>query len=509
MKSNHRIIQQLALLEPLAVNLQRVMTDALRGVLIVGSSWLIVMGTPVRGGIVFTTLATFNGTNGSCPCGGLVQGNDGNFYGTTSTGGANNQGTVFRMTGDGTITTLFSFNGTNGSGPQAGLDQGNDGNFYGTTRTGGTNIGNLGTVFSITTNGVFNSLASFAGTNGFCVIAGLVQGTDGNFYGTASRGGAWPFMHWSLQYGTVFKVAPDGPLTVVYAFGPFGQKGGTSREAMIRGNDGTLYGTSLGNQDTPGGTIFKITTNDTFSTLVSFPYNAAPENQFVQAIDGNFYGRASGGVYGWGTVYRMTVSGNTGTLTTLVSFNGTNGSDRYGVPIDLFGGNGAMVQGADGNLYGTTICGGSAFNPSVYNYGVGTIFQVNTNGTLTTLYSFSGGSNGGYPVGLIIGSDGNFYGATYGGGIYSVGDSRSAGTVFRLSVPLQPVFQTATVTNGEIILCWTAAAGQTYQMQFNADLTTTNWSNLGDTIIATNGMMVTYDSMGSDEHRFYRVVVLP
>jgi uncharacterized repeat protein (TIGR03803 family) len=141
-----------------------------------------------------TTLVSFNNTNGANPWGRLTQGSDGDFYGTTGSGGSNaytlNYGTVFRMTTNGVLSSLASFDWTNGSTPYAGLEVGVDGNFYGTTAYGGNNsLGSPGTVFKVTTNGALTSLASFDWTNGGNPVAGLTRGIDGNFYGTALQGG--------------------------------------------------------------------------------------------------------------------------------------------------------------------------------------------------------------------------------------------------------------------------------------------------------------------------------
>jgi uncharacterized repeat protein (TIGR03803 family) len=151
-----------------------------------------------------TVMQSFNGANGSYPYAGVVQGTDGNFYGTTYLGGLNNgnSGTVFKMTSSGVVTTLYSFCSQTpcGDHPYAGLLQGADGNFYGTTHSGGTNGNNLGTVFKITPSGTLTWLHSFAGTDGEYPYGGLVQGTDGNFYGTTITGGA-------DRFGTVFRLA--------------------------------------------------------------------------------------------------------------------------------------------------------------------------------------------------------------------------------------------------------------------------------------------------------------
>ena len=146
-----------------------------------------------------------------------MQGCDGNFYGTTEWGGADNFGTVFKLTPGGVLTTLVEFTGTTGSNkgsyPRAGLVQGFDGNFYGTTYYGGAS--NFGTVFKLTPGGVLTTLVEFTGTAGGNIginpNAGLVQGGDGNFYGTTYYGGA-------SGIGTVFKLTPGGVLTTLVEF---------------------------------------------------------------------------------------------------------------------------------------------------------------------------------------------------------------------------------------------------------------------------------------------------
>jgi uncharacterized repeat protein (TIGR03803 family) len=160
---------------------------------------------------VLTPLYSFTGGNdGGNPEAGLVQGSDGNFYGTTSSGGTNGAGTVFEISTNGVLTSLYAFTGGNdGRNPEAGLVQGSDGNFYGTTYNGG--IYGVGTVFEISTNGVLTPLYSFTGGNdGGNPEAGLVQGSDGNFYGTTySRGGG------EGEAGTVFRLTVEPQLTII------------------------------------------------------------------------------------------------------------------------------------------------------------------------------------------------------------------------------------------------------------------------------------------------------
>ncbi|MGA2177435.1 MAG: choice-of-anchor tandem repeat GloVer-containing protein [Verrucomicrobiota bacterium] len=327
-----------------------------------------------------TTLVSFNGTNGSYPFAGLVQGSDSNFYGTTQYGGTNeNYGTVFEMTPAGALTTLVSFNGTNGSYPAAALVQGTNGNFYGTTQSGGAS--GMGTVFEVTSAGVLTTLVSFNNTDGAVPLPGLVQGTNGNFYGTTFQGGDVSIdgLFGNSGGGTVFEMTPAGVLTRLVEFS--GANGENPAGGLVQGTNGNFYGTtSIGgnlslNAGYGFGTVFKMTPGGALTTLVSFNltngYN--PTAALVQGSDGNFYGTTTGGGAGvGGTVFKMTPAG---VLTTLVSFNGANGSQPSA----------GLVQGSDGNFYGTAEYGGAN--------GLGTVFQVTTNGTLTTLVSFGGQTN--------------------------------------------------------------------------------------------------------------------
>jgi len=212
----------------------------------------------------FTTLYSFcsqtNCTDGFVPVAGLIQGTDGKFYGTTEYGGASNAcwsgnhavgcGTVFEITPNGALTT-YSFNGADGAYPYAGLAEGTDGNFYGTTSFGGAN-GHFGTVFKITASGMLTTLHSFDGTDGEAPAAGPVQATslDGNFYGTTTSGGAY-------GAGTLFKITPGGTLTTLYSFD--GKDGEWPYAGLVQATDGNFYGTTAFGGADGGGTVFKIT----------------------------------------------------------------------------------------------------------------------------------------------------------------------------------------------------------------------------------------------------------
>jgi uncharacterized repeat protein (TIGR03803 family) len=408
------------------------------------------------------TLYSFSGgTNGESPIAALTLGSDGNFYGTTFYGGIINTmypsgpGTIFKITSNGTLTTLVSFSGTNGAFPGGALTLGNDGNFYGTTRNGGNNNSypyGMGTVFKLTTNGVLTTLVSFDGTNGENPQAGLTLGGDGNFYGTTEQGGI-------SGYGTVFKLTTNGDFTTLFSFAV--TNGAEPEAGLTLGNDGNFYGTASGGY---GGIVFKATTNDTLTTLASFTITDGTQPWgLTLGNDGNFYGttRSGGNTNsmcpdGMGTIFKVMTNG---TLTTLVSFAYTNGA----YPWD------ALTLGNDGNFYGTTDVGG---NTNIDNgWGAGSVFKVTPNGVLTTLVSFAE-TNGFGPVGgLILGNDGNFYGTTTQGGRHGYG------TVFRLSLPpvVQPTL-TLQFWSGYPLLSIYGTLGDTYTIEYTADLVVPNWT---------------------------------
>ena len=188
-------------------------------------------------------LHSFSGTDGTNPSA-LIQAADGNFYGTTNTGGASDVGTIFRMTLAGTLTTLYVFNGTDGSSPSA-LIQTTDGNFYGTTSGGGTN--GWGTVFKIMPTGLLTTLYSFDITNGN-PSSGLIEATDGNYYGTTRLGG-------SNNSGTIFQMAPGGSVTTLHSFD---YSDGAYPGALVQGTNGGFFGTTFQGGAGNDGTVFLL-----------------------------------------------------------------------------------------------------------------------------------------------------------------------------------------------------------------------------------------------------------
>jgi uncharacterized repeat protein (TIGR03803 family) len=403
----------------------------------------------------FTTLVSFDGANGSSPqYVSLVQGLDGNFYGTTLEGGANGHGTVLKITLAGKLTTLYSFcsqtNCTDGANPYAGLVLGTDGNFYGTTYQGGAQcsyIEGCGTVFKITPAGTLTTLYSFCSqtncSDGLYPYAVLVQASNGNFYGTTFAGGALACSHTPFGgCGTIFEITPAGSLTTVYSFCPDYPtcSDGAAPNGLVQATSGDFYGTTFagGASELCGssygsgcGTVFQITPGGSLTTLYSFCIQTScsdgelPYAGLVQATNGNFYGTTSVGGTGFdGTVFEINPSGK---LTTLYSFcsqtNCTDGANPYA----------GVIQATNGNFYGTTGAGGA-------NGSYGTVFEISPAGKLTTLYSFCPQTNctdGEFPFGgLLQATNGNFYGTTNQGG------AKGDGTVFSLSVGFGPFVET-------------------------------------------------------------------
>ena len=387
----------------------------------------------------FTTLFSFDYTDGGYPASaGLVQAANGDGYGTTSFGGASGGGTVFKMTPTGMLTTIYNFCSqsacADGTAPTGGLVQATNLDFYGTTSIGGAGddggIGG-GTVFKITPSGTLTTLYSFCSqsncTDGAEPMAGLVQGTNGDFYGTTSNGGAY-------DNGTVFKIAPSGTLTTLYSFCAQSEctDGAEPLAGLVQATNGDFYGTTKNyGANGGGGTVFKITPSGTLTTLHSFcaesgcADGANPYAALVEAANGDFYGTTYGGgaPSEGGTVFRITPSG---TLTTLHRFCAQSACRDGKSPYA------GLVQATNGDLYGTTEHGGAS--------GDGTVFKITPNGALTTLRSFcaqSGCTDGtNADAGLLQGTNGDFYGTTEYGG------ANGYGTVFSLSVGLGPFVKT-------------------------------------------------------------------
>jgi uncharacterized repeat protein (TIGR03803 family) len=393
--------------------------------------WLCVMTAIASPAQNFKTLLNFDGTKGANSYATLVQGLDGNFYGATEFGGPTEAGTVFKITPSGTLTTLYTFpDFSDGCNPAAGLALGLDGNFYGTTSTcGESSTGcpfGCGTVFRITPAGQMTTLHTFDSTDGYQPEAAMILGGNGNFYGTTELGG-------TNGYGTVFEMTRAGKLTTLHSFAGYPAEGAFPTAGLVQVANGTLFGTterggsSQACQTFSGvygcGTVFKITPAGTLTTLHSFDTTdgAIPDGGLVQASTGSLYGTTSDvATSTFGTIFKITP---TGTLTTLYNFCSQAGCADGSYPAS------GLTQGSDGNLYGTTGQAGSG--------NAGTVFEITTAGTLTTLHSFDGADGAAPFAGLLQATSGNVYGTTSTGGT-----NEADGTVFGLVLGLPRFIQT-------------------------------------------------------------------
>ena len=386
--------------------------------------WLFVLGggclfSPFSVQAQFTTLHIFGdgsvSNDGSNPAGILTQGTGGNFYGTTSYGGSTaggqfqGYGTVLMLTPQGNVTILNSFSdgkaGNAGRYPAAGLVQGSDGSFYGTTSNGGSTIAVLsdgyGTFFKMTPQGDVTVLHNFG--DGSVIHDGLypgqlTQGSDGNFYG--------------VTISNVFKITPQGNVTVLHSFGDGSvTSDGSEPNCLIQGSDGIFYGTTSAGGLYGAGTFFKVTSNGNFTILHSFGGGSVinegkvPLGSVIQASDGNFYGTTQlGGHSNLGSVFKITPQGD---VTILHSFGDGTVTNDGRHPSE------GLIHGSDGNFYGLT--------DESAESGKGIVFRITPQGGITILDSVPPGGT------FMQGSDGNFYGTTAYGGL------NDKGTIFRLT----------------------------------------------------------------------------
>jgi uncharacterized repeat protein (TIGR03803 family) len=459
----------------------RLNVDNPRLVLLVGILFLI----SVSRAISVETLYTFptSAPGGWVPAGKLTEVN-GELYGTTTRGGQNDLGTVYRVWKTGQfMTTLHSFNGTNGSAPLAGLTHGKDGYLYGTTSGGGAS--QAGTLFRISPAGAFTSLFSFSNSVGRTPAASLMEGNDGVFYGTTSSGGA-------ANLGTVFRYTSNGTLTTLASF--TGANGSQPRAKLVLAADGWIYGiTTFGGPgftgpNTGGGAAFRIATNGGLVSFFLFSTNsgALPRGDFVITSEGDLVGTTSiGGAYGRGTIYKIN---SNGVFTTLVHFNGTNGANPYS----------GLVQTRDGHFYGcTTYRFLSAPSPDY-----GTVFRLSSNGEFTSLWQFNG-TNGIHPFPeLMQGSDGRLYGgAADVTGSYVV----NGGTLFRFDEA--PTIRSLVVGPAEVGLTWSSFSNRLYRVDY-CDALGSEWHVLAPSVFSLGDTTSHFAIMPAPAQRYFRVVPL-
>ena len=357
---------------------------------------------------------------------------NGKFYGTTSGGGANNDGAIFSLTRQGKETVLYSFSGgLDGSNPEATLIN-VGGTLYGTTVSGGTS--NAGTVFSVTTSGKERVLHSFGGPGDGANPYAALLNLNGTLYGTTQNGGANCS---SSDCGTVFKITRSGKETTLYNFGAYGD--GATPVAPLIYVDRRLYGTTLNGGVTSShscnydgfhytcGTVFSMTTSGKEKLLYRFPGipNAQSPAAALLNVNGKLYGTTEFGGTACGPPHCGTVFsiGTSGKERALYSFGSDGSYHADGIsPV-------AGLLDVNGDLYGTTSYGGTGCYSSI---NCGTIFKITTSGKETVIYDFCSEymyyacSDGEGPQAGLINLGGRLYGTTTGGG------SKGDGVVFSL-----------------------------------------------------------------------------
>jgi uncharacterized repeat protein (TIGR03803 family) len=359
------------------------------------------------------TLYSFTGPSGDglFPTTALIQDSQGNFYGTTSEGAIAGSsacaplgcGMIFKLSSAGKESIVHAFPGGHGGIGPNGLVMDSAGNLYGTTVSGGNSLFPGGIVFKIDPTGKKTTLHTFSGPDGRGPTSTLLLDSSGNLYGTTTSGG-------KDQAGVVFKLDASGTYTRLYQFTGGVDGANPNRSRLLLDSEGNLYGLTysggLGN-----GTLFKLTPSGQESTLYSFTGGndgGNPLGDLVQDGAGNFYGVTyAGGANGNGVVFRVNSGGQETVLYTFGA--GLKGHPQSGVLLD-----------SAGNLYGTTTFGGIDNRGSVY--------KLSSTGTFTVLRSFSGGADGGRPYGgLLMGLTGDLYGTTIDGGTNQAGAVYSLG----------------------------------------------------------------------------------
>ena len=359
--------------------------------------------------VIYNFCAQANCADGGLPSVPIMLGPDGNFYGTTSTGGTSPQsscqwssgcGTIFQITPAGKLTVLYNVCSQTQCADGLGAGQlklAADGNFYGITASGGIMNGDAGcpngcgTIFKLSRAGQFTTIYKFcsqsinnACLDGMFPIFNLVQANNGNFYGMTYDGGN--------GWGNIYEITAAGKLSQIYSFcsQPNCADGRSPGAPLTLGADGNLYGTT-----------------------------------------------SSGGAYGGGTAFRITPSGN---FTTLYSFcNFGNGSCPDGSSPSS-----GVIQATDGNLYGTATLGGNVNLGLCFGTGCGTAFQINGDNQLTNLYTFcaqASCTDGAFPEALMQATNGSLYGLTGKGGSPGCVVGGGCGTVWKISVGLGPFVQ--------------------------------------------------------------------
>jgi uncharacterized repeat protein (TIGR03803 family) len=361
----------------------------------------------------FTTVASFDGANGSGYDTGLVEDSSGNLFGTTETDYYGTGGLVFEIpAGTSTMTTLAAFNGSNGTYPVGPLLEDSAGNLFGITADGILPF-DYGTVFEVKQgSGTIITLATFNGSNG-ASPNGLVEDRSGNLFGTTTEGG-------TFGYGTVFELPQgSGTVTVLASF-PYWTR---PNSGLIVDSKGNLFGTTQ-NPSSGDGTVFEVTQGSgTILTLDGTDfggYSGEPsdlQGGLTEDSQGDLFGTTLyGGLYRYGSVFELTPGSST--VTTLASFDGTNGYLPYT----------NLVEDSSGDLFGSTL--ETRWDPHTYIYGDGTVFELQHGShIISTVIAFNGIDGTGPRGSFFEDGNGNLFGTTEGGG------ASGYGNVFRYHTP--------------------------------------------------------------------------
>jgi len=397
-----------------------------------GAAYSLTIGaTPT-----LTILHSFNagaGAGGAYPYAGVTEGSDGKLYGTTYNGGANGVGVVYSLTKDGlTFTDVHDFSASaDGAYPESQLTKSSTGTLYGVTYYGGAS--NDGTLYKVSSTGVYSQLYAFDGNYGSQPYWQPIIAADGKLYGVTQAGGSNGIGYYGA--GVVYKY--DLTANTISVFSTFDGINGYYANAITQGTDKNFYGTSQYGGKTSAeagfsngnGSAFKISSTGTLSLIYSF-YTHTGFNSYgrlVQGPDGQFYGTTySGGYYNQGTIYKSDANGN---MTILHHFN------NYQPVYEGYNAQAGLIVGKDGNLYGATASGGI--------YGYGTIYKISTTGTFTVLYNLKGIQGYNIQAPLLQGTDGNFYGVCYQGGVNGVG------TIFKLAGSTMTILHQFANANGQ------------------------------------------------------------
>jgi uncharacterized repeat protein (TIGR03803 family) len=407
----------------------------------------------------------------------LLQGNDGNYYGTMA-----NAGYVFKMTPSGAVTIFPPLIGLN---PELAL--GEDGNIYGSVNGqpfgGNTN----GYIFKINLAGQVTIAFAFDGANGAHPI-GMRKGIDGSFYGVMGISNANRILP-KTNHITIFQFTINGTLTNLYSV----TNGPEFISLPVQGSDGNLYGTTfssgIGFQPPFGNvdafSVYRLSTNGDFQTIYIRSNALASSGELIFGADNSLYGTIASGVQRYpptltyGSIFRVTTNG---AYSSLFSFSSTNGSDPEA----------RLLAANDGYIYGSTYTGGISNR--------GTLFRISVQGEFTSLLDFKG-ANGSNPNGpLVQAGDGNLYGVTESSTVTNIG------TIYRLVQPT--MISNFGMANGGATLTWNSFPNGIYRVEYKSALADPSWVPLIQRVTAMDQTITVFDN-ATEPQRLYRVVLLP